>query len=45
MIEAILILAVVLFCIVLEWADRKERKQSRTINAANNNLYIARRLK
>ena len=45
MIEAILMLTVVLVCIVLEWAERKERKQSKTINAANNNLYIARRLK
>lgn len=45
MIEAILILALVLFAIVLEREGRKERKQSKTINAANNNLYIARRLK
>ena len=45
MIEAILILALVLFAIVHEWTERKERKQSKAINAANNNLYIARKLK
>lgn len=42
MIVAILILALVLIAIVHEWT---ERKQSKTINAANNNLYIARKLK
>ena len=45
MIEAILILAIALFAIGYEWTERKERKQSKTINAAKNNLYIARKLK
>ena len=44
MIEAILILALVLFCVVHEWAERKEHNQTKTIKAANNNLYIARRI-
>lgn len=45
MIEAVIILALVLFCIVREWAERKERRASKALKDAHNNLFVARRTK
>ena len=45
MIEAILILALVLFCVVHEQVERKERRASKALKDAHNNLFVARRTK